>query len=334
MRFRSFLKAFEWRPPSSIPLLALIAFVSALGWTLIGLLISAISSSLMSFWIEWLSIQGFFAVAAAIFLGLLALSPSLADALRQLTTGAPNVKRWNKRTAIANWRRVTIAFVTIVGSITTTQLGFSVAPPARYFMWLTCIGVCVFAGLITWHAIEVIHTATRIEKLKIKFFVYSPGETLSLKRLALHYVTFGLGMTFGYIFAFIGTLSPLWTGNPVFIRTVQAFWPVIYVPLCLFIITYPHLAIHHLIRREKDRLILSYQEEINSIIGDQSPVSQQDIERINALANLIRKIEDSPSFALNFPIAIGTGLMYVANVGSLFVPKELVVAIIHKLLPP
>jgi hypothetical protein len=334
MHFRFLPKALKWRPQSSIPLLALIATTGALTWTLLGLLVSVIGRSINSFWHEWLLIQGFFAVAAALFLGLLAISPSLANALRQLATEAPNIERWNKRAVIKNWRWVTIAFVTVVGSITTTHLGFSVTPPARYFMWLTCVIVCVFAGLVTWHSVEVIYTATRIEKLKIKFFVYSPGETLSLKRLAVHYVTFGLGMTFGYIFAFVGTMSPLWTGNPILVRTVQAFWPLIYVPLCLVIVTYPHLAIHRLIRREKDRLILNYQEEINSIIGGQSPMSQQDIERINALANLIRNIENSPSFAVNFPIVIGTGFVYIANIGSLFVPKELVAEVIHKLLPP
>lgn len=332
MRFRALTAFFKWRPPSSLPLLGLIAVVGALAWTLLGCLISVVSGSLSAFWREWLLIQGFFDVAAAMFLGFLALSPALADTLRKLAPDTKNVERWARRPTVKKLRLATIAFVTIVGSITTTQLGFAVPLPARFFMWVTCVGVCVFAGFITWHAAEVIYTATRIEKLKIKFFVYSPGETRSLKGLAVHFVTFGLGMTLGYIFAFIGTISPQWTGNPIFVKTVQAFWPMIYVPLCLIVVTYPHLAIHRLIRREKDRLIISYQEEINSIIEGGDSLSQQDIERINALADLIRKIERSPSFAVNFPIALGTIFTYVANIGSLFIPKELVVNTIHKLL--
>jgi len=201
-------------------------------------------------------------------------------------------------------------------------------------MWLTCVGVCICAGFITWHALEVIDAANNIERLKIKFFLYSPGETRSLKRLAVYFVTFGLAMTFGYIFSFIGTISPHWTGNPTFVRTVQAFWPTIYVPLCLIVTTYPHLAIHRLIRQEKDRLITSYQEQINSIIGDQPSLSQQDIEKINALADLIKNVERSPSFALNFPIAIGTAVTYFANIGSLFVSKDLLAQIIRSHLLP
>lgn len=334
MRFRALAAAFKWRPPSSLPLLGLMAVAGALSWTLVGCLVSAVSGSIHPFWHEWILIQGFFDIAAAIFLGFLALSPALADTLHQLTPDASRIEGWTARPAVSHCRWATVAFVMVVGSITTTQLGFAVLPPARYFMWLTCIMVCVLAGVVTWHAAEVIHIATRLEKLKIKFFVYSPGETRSLKRLAVHFVTFGLGMTCGYIFAFVGTMSPLWTGNPAFVHTVQAFWPTIYVPLCLVVVTYPHLAIHRLIRREKDRLILSYQEQINSIIGDLSSLSQKDIERVNALADLIRRIERSPSFAVSFPIAIGTLFTYVANIGSLFVPKELVAHTIRSLLPP
>jgi hypothetical protein len=308
------------------------AVAGASVWTLLGCLVSAFNNSLHAFWREWLFIQGFFDLIAALFLGFLVFSPALADILHQLSPDSLNVKRWAEGQRVTNCRRVIIAFVMIIGTITTTQLGFAVAPPALYFMWLTCAGVCILAGLITWHAVEVIYTATQIEKLKIKFFAYSPGETKSLKKLAVYFVTFGLAMTFGYIFAFVGTLSPLWIGNPVFVRTVQAFWPTVYVPLCLIIVTYPHLVIHRLIRREKDRLIISYQEEINSIIEEHSSLSQQDIEKVNALADLIKKIENSPSFAINFPIAIGTLFTYVANLGSLFVPKEMVVNVIRNLL--
>jgi hypothetical protein len=334
MRFCSFAAAYRWRPPPSLPLLGLIGIVGALVWTLLGCLVSALTGSVSDFWRQWTLIQGFFDVAAAIFLGLLALSPALANTLDELDPSEAGVEEWTSRPVIAKSRWTTIALVTLIGSFTTTQLGFAVPPPALYFMWLTCVGVCFLAGFATWHAVEVLHTANRIEKLKIKFFTYSPGETKSLQRLAAHFVIFGLGMTFGYIFAFIGTMSPLWTGNRVYVRTVQAFWPTIYVPLCLVLVTYPHLILHRLIRKEKDRLIISYQEQINSIIGEGSSLSQQDIEKVNALANLIRKIERSPSFAVNFPIAIGTVFTYLANIGSLIVPKDLVAQIIRRFLLP
>jgi hypothetical protein len=326
--------AFTWQPPSSLPILALIAVGGALAWTLFGLLVAAASASTAPFWREWLLIQGFFDVTAAIFLGLLAHSSTLGDVLRQLTSDPASTNLWSQRPAAANYRRGVIAFVTLLGSFTTIKLGFTVSLPTRYFMWLTCMGVCICAGFITWHALEVIDAANNIEKLKIKFFLYSPGDTRSLKRLAVYFVTFGLAMTFGYIFSFIGTISPHWTGSPTFVRTVQAFWPTIYVPLCLIVTTYPHLAIHRVIRQEKDRLITSYQEQINSIIGDQPSLSQQDIEKINSLADLIKSVERSPSFALNFPIAIGTAVTYLTNIGSLFISKDLLAHIIRSHLPP
>jgi len=318
----------KWTPPANLAFLGLIAIAGAFAWTLIGCLIAVISGSLPVFWKEWLLMQGFFAVAAAIYLGLVSLSPALAELLGQ-ASDSKKIDLWLQKTPVIRFRRTVIGFVTIAGTATTTSLGFSVSSPTRYFMWATCLGVCVMAGLITWHAIEVLFAATQLDTLKIKFFVYSPGETRSLKKLAVYFVTFSVAVTIGYIFAFAGTMSPLWQGNPTWVNAVRAFWPIIYVPLCLLITTYPHLAIHRLIRQEKDRLIMCYQEQINLLIADGKPPSQADIERVNALADLIRKIEDSPSFALNFPIALSAIFTYIVNIGSLFIPKEAIAQIVR-----
>jgi hypothetical protein len=323
-----------WRPPSSLPLLGLIAVGGAVAWTLLGCFIAVVSGSMATFWREWVLGQASFAVAAAIFLGFLALSPALDETIDQLTSDRREIDRWRRKPAVVYLRRFVVVFVMVVGTVTTTRLGFAVPPPTRYFMWATCAVICTLAGFATWHAARVLYAATKIEKLKIKFFVYSPGETKSLRKLAIHFVTYSLGMTFGYIFAFIGTMSPLWVGNPIWVGTVRAFWPTIYVPLCLVVTTYPHLAIHRLIRHEKDRLIVSYQEQINTIIGEGQSLSHQDVERINALADLIRRIENSPSFAVNFPIAAGTLFTYAINVGSLFIPKDLVAQAIRHALSP
>lgn len=318
----------KWTPPANLAFLGLIAVAGAFAWTLVGCFIAVVSGSLRAFWKEWLLIQGFFAAAAAIFLGLVSLSPALTDLLGQ-ASDSKKIDIWLQKTSVIRFRRTVIWFVTMVGTATTTSLGFSVGSPTRYFMWTTCLGVCVMAGVITWHAIEVLYAATQLDTLKIKFFVYSPGETRSLKKLAVYFVTFSVAVTVGYVFAFTGTMSPLWQGKPTWVNAVRAFWPVIYVPLCLLITTYPHLAIHRLIRQEKDRLIMCYQEQINLLIADGKPPSKEEIERINALADLIRKIEGSPSFALNFPIAVSAILTYIVNIGSLFIPKELIAQVIR-----
>ncbi len=318
----------SWIPSSNLALLGLIAVTGAIAWTLLGCLIAILGGSLHAFWKEWILIQGFFAVAAAIFLGLVSLSPALSELFGQ-ASDSKELDLWLQKPSVIRCRKIVVCFVTIVGTVTTTSLGFSVPGPARYFMWLTCIGVCVMAGLISWHAIEVLYRASRLETLKIKFFVYSPGQTRSLQKFAVYFVTFSVGVTVGYIFAFVGTMSPLWRGSPTWVNAVRVFWPIIYVPLCLLVTTYPHLAIHRLIRHEKDRLIIFYQEQINALIADGQSPSQSDIERVNGLADLIRKIEESPSFALNFPIALGATLTYLVNIGSLFIPKELVMQVIR-----
>src|SRR5207248_3235008 len=108
---------------------------------------------------------------------------------------------------------------------------------------------------------------------------------------AAYFTFFGITMTCGYAFALIGTLLPQWNGNVNFVRFVQLLWPLVYVPICLIIVTYPHIAIHDLIRREKDRLITIYQQQINQILAHSETLTNEDIERVNALAGLIDKIE-------------------------------------------
>jgi hypothetical protein len=319
-----------WRPPASFPLLGLIAIIGAAAWTLLGCLLAAASSSFSMYWREWVFGQAFFAVAAALFLGFLSLSRCFAHTIAELSPQGDLVDHWQSGRAVKITRFAVIAFIFIVGTFSLIKLGFGVRPPTRYFMWLTCAGICFFAGFATWHGIEVLYLATHLSELKVKFFVYSPGETRSLKKLAVYFVIYGLGMTIGYVFAFVGTMSPLWQGNPVWVNTVRAFWPIIYVPLCLTIATYPHLCIFRLIRQEKDRLIVLYQEQINSIIGEGHSLSREDVERINSLADLIKRIDTSPSFAFNFPIALGTAVTYVVNIATLIVPKELLLQTIKK----
>lgn len=320
-----------FRPPPTLPLLALIAVGGSAFWTLLGCLVAAIGGQFDQFIREWVLAQGFFSVLAAIFLGFIALSPALEQTVRTLGPDAATATMWTRPRAMAAGRWAVIVFVAGIGTLTTTHLGFETPPPGRYFMWFTCGLICILAGFATWHAVDVMRVASSLHMLRIKFFVYSPGDTKSLKHLAVHFVVFGLGMTVGYVFAVVGTLSPLWTGNPVLVRAIQAFWPMIYVPLCIAVTTYPHVMIYRLIRQEKDRLIGSYQEEINGIIGEGHSLTKQDIERVNALADLIRRIESSPRFAVNFPIALGTVVTYVVNIGSLFVPKELLVHVVRSL---
>jgi hypothetical protein len=259
---------------------------------------------------------------AAIYLGLLPFTNALSDRLTPVLKPGTSPKQVFQPTDRLRLRLPIVLAIFLIGTITTTQLGFGVPPPTLYFMWATCAIICFLAGFATWHVVEVLTVAGQIKNLPIEVFSYSPSETRSLKGLAAYFTFFGVAMTCGYAFALAGTLLPSWKGDPAFVRFVQLLWPLVYVPTCVVVVTYPHIAIHRLIRREKDRLITQYQHEINGILAHSDSLTNEDIDRVNALAGLIEKIERTPNYALTIPIALTTMATCSFNLVSLIIPKE------------
>lgn len=310
-----------WRLPRDLPTLTIVAVSGSIVWTLIGCLLAAVADQLEAFLRQWLLSQASFAMIAALYLGLLPFTGVLADRVAPMLKARSSPKRVLQPPRRLRFRTPIVAGVSVVGTMTTTQLGFALEKPTLYFMWATCFVICSLAGFATWHVVEVLSVAGRIKSLPVPVFSYSPSETRSLKRLATYFAFFGAAMTVGYAFALAGTLLPHWKADPSFVRFVQLLWPLVYVPTCLIVTTYPQLAIHDLIRHEKDRLISLYQAQINEILAHSDALSKDDIERVNALAGLIEKIEKSPNYAITMPIAVSTVATYSVNVASLFIPK-------------
>jgi|SRR5215213_48968 len=315
-----------WQIFGDASTIALLSVALAVCWTLLGVLVAAFGGQIRAFVREWLLIQGTFAVLAAFFLCILAKSPALANACHDVNPSAlPSLSR-----RVRSLRLSVVLGIAFVGTLSTTKLGFNVAPPARYFMWLTCLLVCVAAGYITWHFFEVLASALRLPKIEIQVFAYSPGETRCLRRLAAYYATFGAATTLGYLFAFIGTVANDWNGNPTLIRSVQALWPAIYVPCCLLLLIYPHLAIRRVVLEAKERLIACYQDQINDILKMPTSLSADDIEKINALADLIDRIDKTPNFAVRFPIVLTASVTSLLNFATLLIPQEVLAQIVRE----
>lgn len=321
-------KAF-WQVFNDPPTIALLSVSLAVCWTLIGVLVAAFGGQIRDFIHEWLLIQGTFAVLAGFFLSLLAKSPALVSALHEVDISAPS----SLSPRVRSLRFPVILGIATIGTFSTTQLGFNVSPPARYFMWLTCLLVCVSAGHITWHFFELLASARQLPNLNVEVFAYSPGETRSLRRLAIYYTTFGAATTVGYLFAFVGTVANDWNGNPTLVRSVQALWPVIYVPCCLLLLIYPHLAIRKIVRAAKERLIVCYQKQINDVLRTAPTLSAEDVEDINALADLIDRISKTPDFAVRFPVVLTTGVTSLLNFATLLVPQEALAQFVKERLP-
>ena len=319
-----------WNPPN-LAFVGVVTLTGAVSWSLLGVLIAALEDSVGSFIEEWFLIQGFFNVGAAIFLGSMGTASILDKTLRRIFDDkiADNLMPSPR---IRRMRRWIISFVLLAGTLSTTNLGFRVGGASQIFMWATCLLVCALAGFATWHTLELITVASGIRRAPIQLFAYSPGETRNLRSLAEYFTVFGVGMTGGYAFAFAGTMSNPWIGNEDYVRVVQFFWPLIYVPICLSILLYPHIEIHSLIRREKDRVISGYQSEINAILNSGKSLKKEDIEQVNALADLISKVEKSPNFALNLPITLVTAATSVFNIATLFFPRKMVIDLLQQYL--
>jgi hypothetical protein len=127
----------------------------------------------------------------------------------------------------------------------------------------------------------------------------------------------------GYAFALLGTLAPTWTGSPHYIEAVRVFWPIIYVPICSVALVFPHLAIHRLIQREKEKTLLSCQEDMDGLLTRFRDLKTEDIDRTNTLAQLFDRIAATPNYVVDFGIAVKTVLPLLVNVISFFAKAAL-----------
>ena len=302
-------------------------FVVGLGgatiWTLLGMLASLTTSGPETFLREWLLLQGPPLLALGLFLTLFTQGRRLKDFASELSC-RPESGRLSQIP-----RRSLMLSVTVIGTASLVALGFPSRQLALVFMWLTCALICLMASLVTVHAAEVLLFAARLRHCAAKLQPYSPADTPSVRRLAEYIAFFGLLVTIGYCFAFVGTVSGNWTSTAPLVRIVKYFWPMIYVPLCLATLSYPHIAIYRLVRAEKDRTISGLQTKMIALVSVDDSLTNQEIDRLNALADLIQKIENTPNYPHNIRLVGTLAFTLLANLASLLVPKEALAQILR-----
>lgn len=289
-------------------------------WTLLGILTSVPTAGPQAFLREWVLLQGPPLLALGFFLSLLSQSRRLSELSAELGCPPESVRLGTRA------RRTLILCVTLVGTGSLIALGFPARELALIFMWLTCLLICLMASFATSHASDVLLLASKLPNCAERLHLYSPADTPGIRKLAEYIAFFGLIVTIGYCFAFVGTVSGNWTNRSSLVQLVQYFWPMLYVPLCLATLLYPHIAIYRLIRREKDRTISGLQVRMVALASAEDSLSNEEIDRLNALADLIQKIENTPNYPRNLSLVGSLALTLLANLGSLLVPKEALAA--------
>jgi hypothetical protein len=286
----------------------------SLFWTAFGASIAWAQGGFRQYLAEWSSFEAFPLLALGVWLTLVVRSGALGKRLAAATANGVS----GLKTPLSPLLKVgVIASIGSIGTVSLISLGFPAHGILLGFMWMSCGAVCVMAGVVTAHAVQMILAAHALQDAEIRVFRYSPARTPELRSLVSYFTSFSLLMTFGYAFALLATMSPRWTGNPDYIQAVRLFWPILYVPACLVVLLYPHIAIHRLIQREKDRTLLGYQQEIDGMLNRYSALTAEEVDRTNALAQLFDRINATPNYVLDVGNATRTILPLAFNVGSL-----------------
>jgi len=293
----------------------LIGFCVAAAWTLVGFLIAAIQSDQYHFIAEWQRMQAFFCLGLGVWLLLIARSGVLADRARRITKDgfAPPQGIVDQRL------RATIVFaVALTGAVSFIMMGFNARGALLAFMWLMCLFICFLAGLVTLHAADLIVVIYNLQYTELKTYRYSPARTPELREIVSYFSFFTLILTIAYAFACFGTLRGSWTGNHSFIEAVQLFWPAIYVPACSIALIYPHVVVHKLIQHAKDGALATYQRDIDGLLSNYEALSNDDVQRINTLAQVFDRISATPNYVIDFGIAARAALPHFINAAIFF----------------
>lgn len=296
-----------------------IGIAVAAAWTLAGFAVASFQGDHKHFIAEWARMQAFPCLALGVWLLLIAKSGALRSRIRKLTKEgiAPSdgiASQW--------LRAFIILVVAVAGTVIFVSMGFNAKGALLGFMWALCVFICVLAGIVTLHGIDMIVAIHNLQGVDLKTFRYAPARTPELRELVSYFTFFSLLFTLAYGFACVGTLKGQWTGNRAFIEAAQWFWPAIYVPVCTVALLYPHFVVHLLIRRSKDSTLASYQRDIDGLLGDYESLETGQVERINSLAQLFDRISATPDYVIDFGIAARAILPHVVNL-AVFLAKPL-----------
>jgi hypothetical protein len=288
-------------------------------WTLVGFATALLQGDENHFIVEWTRMQAFPCLALGVWLLLIAKSGALRNRLRRLTKegiAAP------EGIMSRRLRVLIVLTVAVAGTIIFINMGFNAKGALLGFMWALCVFICVLAGIVTLHGVEMIAAIHNLQEIELKTFRYAPARTPELRELVSYFTFFSLLFTLAYGFACIGTLNGRWTGNRTFIEAAQWFWPAIYVPVCTIALLYPHFVVHRLIRRSKENTLSSYQRDIDGLLGEYESLDAGRVERINSLAQLFDRISATPNYVFDFGIASRAVLPHLINL-AVFLAKPL-----------
>ncbi|NVO14424.1 MAG: hypothetical protein HXX10_10340 [Rhodoplanes sp.] len=290
-------------------------FVVGLGvaviWTLAGVVIAFLQGDLKTFIAEWLSLQGSFLIWFGTWLVLIARSGALIDRASRISIDGSIVTEG----IIGRRTRVLIAgTIAVAGTASLIGMGFNASGAIQLFMWGTAGAVCVAAGVVTLHTVDLIMVIHKLQFRGIKTFQYAPARTPELRNLINYFTTFTLILSIAYSFAFAGTMKGHWTGRQDYIEAVQFFWPLIYVPICSAALIYPHLAMHGLIKKSKEQILISYQSEIDNLLINYKSLDNEGVQKVNSLVQLFDRISGTPDYVVDLGIAIRTSLPLLFNV--------------------
>lgn len=294
----------------------LIGAVVGLVWTLVGCGVAFLQGyDVQKFLREWVDLQGPFLIALGTWLLLIIRSGSFTARIAQLTAdGSANPGVLKNRFL----RAAIVGSVTVLGFISVARMGFNGHGAVLVFMWLTCACIDFASGLVTLHSLEVLAVVHNLQKQDIKVSRYAPARTPELRSVVTYFSSFTLLMTVGYAFALLGTLRGHWTGAADYVQAVRWFWPLIYVPTCCLVLIYPHVVIHNLIQREKERTLSLYQQDIDKMLSKYGDLKTEEIERTNTLAQLFDRVTATPNYVIDVGIAVRTVLPLVFNLVTLF----------------
>jgi hypothetical protein len=287
----------------------------ALVWTLTGGVIAEQQGDLEHFFAEWRLLQGPFLIGLGTMLILISRSGALESRAHNLARehGASPVGL-----ASRSLRVLILTAVFFGGSASIIGMGFDARGPVLVFIWVSCLAVCAAAASLTLHTIDLLLIVHRLERSGIKTFSYSPARTPALRDIISYFTSFTFVLSIGYFFAFLGMLRGHWTGDPTYVQAVLWFWPLIYVPVCSVALIYPHVVMHRLVTREKEKTLGSYQSKIDELLAHYQNMHGEDIQRLNNLAQLFDRISATPDYVIDFGIAIRTFLPLAINVAILF----------------
>jgi hypothetical protein len=292
--------------------------VTSAVWTAVGCVLAFINGdSVRSFLRIAINYQGPFLILLGTWLLLMIRSKSFCAAVSNITR-----ERSVKLGIVGNrsLRVLLISLITALGIANGISLGFDGRGLVFAFLWLSYFSVELATGFVTLHTLEILVLVRSLQYKKIKLSHYAPARTPELRSVVTYFSTFILLVAIGEAFSLLGTFKGHWTGPPEYVNAFRWFWPLMYVPMCSFMLIYPHLVIHKLIRKEKERTLSTYQEELEEHLSrpeKQSTLTQ--IERMSNLAQLVDRITDSPDYVFDFGIALRTVLPLALNLLTLLV---------------